>query len=271
MRIVVLTYESHQANVMTQHLLRQFPGQIVGIVSSAVIVSGKNHWQSFWFLLRKAGLSFVVRKGVEILLGRAAPCFLQLAGKRPRIRSLKQMARQFSVPLVSSKNVNSRECISVLRGWQPDLIVSVYLNQLIRPKLIKLPSKGVINVHGALLPKNRGLFPYFWALANGDGQSGVTVHWVDSKFDNGAILLQRPLPISHQETVVSLARKTAELGAELLVEAVELIAAGNPLRQRQEPVGASYFSWPTPEDFRRFKRQGRRYGSIFELWKDLVS
>lgn len=270
MRIVVLTYESHQASLMTQRLLAECPGQVVGIMRSEVIVAGRNTWQSLWFLLRRTGLGFVARKGMEIILGHLATGLMKLIGQKPRVPSVEQMGQEFAVPVVGAKNVNAPESLRTLRAWQPDLIISVYLNQLISPEIIALAPRGVINVHPALLPRNRGLFPYFWALANGDDETGVTVHWVDTRFDTGDILLQERLPIAPDDTVISLARKSAELGAELLVKAVKLIETGHAPRLPQDAARASYHSWPTPADVRRFGRKGRRYGSLREMWREIV-
>ncbi len=270
MKIVILTYESHQANLMTHRLLTEFPGQVAGIIASDVIIPGKNTVQSAWFLLRKTGLGFVGMKGAEIILSRLVPLFLKLMGKTPSVPSLAQMSEDFSVPVVHTKNVNSVETLKTLRQWKPDLVISVYLNQLIKKSLIDTAKQGVINVHPALLPKNRGLFPYFWALANGDTESGVTVHWVDTKFDTGDILLQRTLPISADDTVISLAQKSATLGAELLVEAVHAIETGNPPHKKQNPKIASYFSWPPPQAVRQFRKRGKRYGSIIDMWRALI-
>ncbi|OQY27490.1 MAG: hypothetical protein B6I38_10060 [Anaerolineaceae bacterium 4572_5.1] len=97
-------------------------------------------------------------------------------------------------------------------------------------------------------------------MANGDAETGVTVHWVAPKFDTGEILVQRPLPIEAEDTV----------GANLLVEALTLIETGNPPYLPQNPEQATYHSWPTPADVRRFKQRGRRYGSLAETWKDLT-
>lgn len=271
MRLVILTYESHQANFMIRRLLTEFPGRVAGIMRSEVEIAGKTTPQAAWFLLRKTGLGFVARKGSEILLNRLAGLYFRLSGRQPSVPALAQLAADHDVPLAGSSRINTPESRAILEGWQPDLIVSVYLNQLIGAKIIALAPQGVINVHGALLPRNRGLFPYFWAMANGDEQSGVTVHWVDPKFDTGPIIVQQPLPIEPHDTVISLARKTAHLGADLLVEAIRLIEAGNAPRIEQDPAQASYFSWPTAADVRRFRRRGRRYGSLLEMWKDLVS
>jgi folate-dependent phosphoribosylglycinamide formyltransferase PurN len=270
MRLVILTYESHQANLMTQRLLTEFSGQVVGIVASEVIVAKKNTWQAAWFLLRQTGLGFVALKGMEIMLSRAAGLFFALSRRQPRVPSLAQMAAQAGIPLVGAKNVNTPALRQIVQSWQPDLLISVYLNQLIGARLIAIPRQGVINVHPALLPRNRGLFPYFWALANGDTETGVTVHWVEPKFDTGPILVQTPLPIEPDDTVISLAGKSAALGADLLVQAVRLIAEGNPPRLSQDETQASYFSWPTPAAVRRFRQRGRRYGSLLEIWKELT-
>jgi len=270
MKIVILTYESVQSNRIIHRLLTEFSGQVAGVMRSEVIVAGKNVPQSLWFLLRRTGLGFVARKGTEIAVGRVAGFFLRLTGRRPAIPSLREMGRQFGVPVVGAKNINAPEALHTLRRWQPDLVISVYLNQLIKADIIALPSRGVINIHPALLPKNRGLFPYFWALANGDAETGVTVHWVDATFDTGDILLQRAIPIAPDDTVISLANKSAVVGAELLAEAVRRIEAGDAPRIRQDASQATYFSWPTPADVRRFRRRGRRYGSILEMWKDLM-
>ena len=265
MRIVILSYESHQANLMTQALLEKFSPQVVGIMPSDVIVAKKTTWQSISFLFKKTGLGFVARKGGEIILGRLAARI----SSKSQIPSLQALSQKYNIPLCPTKNLNSAASRAQLQAWQPDLIVSVYFNQLIGKRVIKLATKGVINIHPALLPKNRGLFPYFWALCHGDTETGVTVHWVSPEFDTGDIILQESLPISPEDTVISLARHCAELGARLLPEAIRLIGNNQAPRIKQDESQASYFSWPDPKAFRQFRQNGRHYGSLREMWQDL--
>ncbi len=269
LKIVILTYESYQANLITCRLLKEFPGQVVKILKSNVIVPKKNLWQSFWFLYRKSGLGFVARKGWEINLYLIVTRLCGFMGKKLKIPSLSRMGTNYKVQVLSVKNINFPEVIDTLKGLQFDLIISVYLNQKIGGQLIKIAPKGVINIHPSLLPKNRGLFPYFWVLANGDNETGVTVHWVDSKFDTGDILIQRALPVTSSCTVFSLSYECAKLGADLLVEAVKLVEKGSPPKISQNKCQSSYFSWPSPIDVCRFKKKGRKYGSILEIWREL--
>ena len=270
MQIVILTYESPQANTITHRLLTEYAHHVVGIVCSDTIIAGKTTWQSLRFLFSETGWGFVLPKGMEILLGRFAHLFVRYTGKKTSVPSLLDMGHEYHVPIIKAKNVNKGKPFNTIKAWKPDLVISIYFNQLIRKKIINLPAQGVINIHPALLPRNRGLFPYFWVLANGDAETGVTIHWVDAKFDTGHILVQEQFPVDHDDSVISLARKSADIGAELLLKAVKLIESGNPPRMPQDSKQATYFSWPTPIDVHRFRKHGKRYGSILEIWHDLL-
>ena len=67
MRIVILTYESLYSNLMTERLLKEFPGQVVGVVRSDCLIHGKSLPAGLFFLLRRTGLRFVGRKALELL------------------------------------------------------------------------------------------------------------------------------------------------------------------------------------------------------------
>jgi methionyl-tRNA formyltransferase len=79
---------------------------------------------------------------------------------------------------------------------------------------------GALNVHFSLLPKYRGAAPVNWAIVNGETESGVTIMKMDAGLDTGDILLQRGSKISPEETAVDLMRRLADLGADLLAEAL---------------------------------------------------
>ena len=269
MRIVILTYESLYSNLQTERLLKEFPGQVVGIVRSDCLVYGKTLPQGVLQLLRRTGLRFVGRKALELFQSRATAIIFRLIGREPKVHSLRDMRRLYDVPVVGSTDVNSPQTVAQLKTWQPDVILSIYLNQLIKKEVINLPEKGTFNIHPALLPRHRGLFPYFWVIANGESETGVTIHWVDEKFDTGHLLLQKKLAVTPGDTITTLSYKSAELAADMLVEAIKLIEAGNSPRIPQDSSQASYHSWPKPADQRRFRQQGGSYGTIFELWKHM--
>ncbi len=269
MRIVILSYEGLYSNLQTERLIKTFPGQVVGIVRSDCLIYGKSVAQSLLYLSGQSGLRFVGRKGLEFIQGRATAIIFRLIGREAKVHSLRDMRRIYNIPVIGAKDVNAPPTLEQIRAWQPDIIFSIYLNQFIKSELIDLPTQGTLNIHPALLPRHRGLFPYFWVLADGDTETGATIHWVDKKFDTGDILVQEKIEVTPHDTISSLSYKCAELGADMLVEAVRLIEAGNPPHIAQDHSQASYHSWPKRADQRYFRKQGGRYGTIFELWKHM--
>ncbi len=265
MRIVILTYESLYANLMTHRLIQARPGQVVGIVRSDCLIYGRSLPGGLWYLLRRSGLRFVGRKALELFQSRATAIIFQLLGRTPKVPSLREIETRHGIPVIGSKDVNDARTLAALRAWQPDLIISVYLNQLIKREVLTVPRLGCLNIHPALLPRNRGLFPYFWVLANGDPETGVTLHWVDEEFDTGYILLQEAIQVQPDDTITSLAHTCAQVGARLLTHGVDLIEGGDPPRIPQDESRATYHSWPSPDDQRRFRERGGRYGTVFDL------
>ncbi len=265
LRIVILTYESLYSSMMIAHLAESRPGRIAGIVSSSCIVQGKGLLGSLRHVLQRAGPQFFLRKSLETVQYKTLASLWHLLGRPRKVFKIRELAQKYGLALTKSADVNSAPTIAWIRGLQPDLIISVYLNQWIGPGLLGLAPKGCINIHPALLPRHRGLFPYFWVLANGESETGVSVHIVEPEFDTGDVIAQARIEVSASDTVQSLSYKSARVGGDLLVQAVDAIEADAVVRLPQDPALASYHSWPTSEAYRRFKRAGRQFGSVREL------
>jgi methionyl-tRNA formyltransferase len=123
---------------------------------------------------------------------------------------------------------------------------------------LELPRLGCLNVHSALLPKYRGMLPTFWALLNGEPETGVTVHRMVEGIDGGDIILQRRVPIAADETLLSLMRKTKRMAADLVLDSIKEFDAGTVSSMSNPADGGSYFSFPTRADVDRFRALGRR-------------
>lgn len=175
-----------------------------------------------------------------------------------RVRSVKRLAMLQRVPLYQPEDVNSPEFLAALRLLSPDLIVSVSCPQIFRKALLELPALGCINVHSSLLPKYRGMLPTFWALLNGEEETGVTVHFMSDGLDEGDIVVQRSVPITSDDTLHSLMRKCKEVASDLVVEAVRQFQVGRVSRSPNRIDLGAYFSFPTREDVDRFRAAGRR-------------
>ncbi len=263
-RIVVLSYESLYSSMMIAHLLESRPGQVVGIVLSSCVVQGKGLFGSLIYVLRRAGPEFFLQKSLETVEYKVIVTLWRLLGRPRKQLSVAEMARRHGVPVIESADVNRAETFHWVEALSPSLIASVYLNQRIGRDLLHLPGCRTINIHPALLPRHRGLFPYFWVLAESENETGVTVHYVEEKFDTGAILAQERLEVRPTDTIQSLSHRSALIGGPLLVQAVDAVAAGEAGIPQSAP-DASYHSWPTHVAYVRFRRAGRKFGGIRDL------
>jgi methionyl-tRNA formyltransferase len=112
---------------------------------------------------------------------------------------------------------------------------------LILPKpILEAPRLGCLNVHASLLPRWRGAAPIQRALLAGDAESGVTIMQMDEGLDTGGMLLTERMPILPTTTASELHDRLAGIGARLVVEALEGVAAGRLGATSQPGEGVTY-------------------------------
>lgn len=109
-----------------------------------------------------------------------------------------------------------------LRHFAPDVGVVVAYGHLLRPEMLAIPRRGMVNVHPSLLPVLRGAAPVEWAILNGLESTGVTIMQLDAGMDSGPILHQIPHRIDPGVTGGELSEHLAEMGAQALIEALAL-------------------------------------------------
>jgi methionyl-tRNA formyltransferase len=109
-----------------------------------------------------------------------------------------------------------------LRQLAPDVGVVVAYGHILKPDLLAIPRRGMVNVHPSLLPELRGAAPVEWAILNGDETTGVTIMQLDAGMDSGPILHQLPHHIVPGTTGGELSEHLAEMGAQALIEALAL-------------------------------------------------
>ena len=172
-------------------------------------------------------------------------------------RSVKGIARYHGVPLLTPTDVNAEDFLGELRSLRPDLIISVSCPQIFKSELLGLPPLGCVNLHSARLPDYRGVLPTFWALANGETDTGVTAHYMNTGIDGGEIIAQASVEITGQDTLHSLMRKCKLAAAELTLETVQRARAGGVQTIPNPADGGAYFSFPRHEDVLRFRSLGR--------------
>ena len=151
--------------------------------------------------------------------------------------------------LLRKPDVTTEPLLSRVRDAKPDLLVSWFWTTRIPTRVLALAPLGGVGVHPSLLPRHRGPDPYYWALACGDRETGVTAHALDEEYDTGALLGQRRLTIDPRWNAWILARKLDRPSLALLREVVRAFASGAPPRPvAQDESGATAAPAPTDED-----------------------
>lgn len=181
-----------------------------------------------------------------------------LPGASRRALGVSSVAARYGVPVHTKADVNSEDFRAMLRELGVEFIVSISGTQLYRKALREQTPYGIVNCHGALLPKYRGLMPSFWTLANGERQGGVSVHYVDAKLDNGPIIVQRRYTIHPHDTLEDVMARSKDLAAEAILECVHAVEHGPRTLLPNPESEMTHFSMPTPDDVRRLRAHGHR-------------
>lgn len=155
--------------------------------------------------------------------------------------AVKTRAAALGIPVRQHPSLKRPEVQQEFEGFSADLGVLAYVTQIVPQSVFEVPRLGSICFHPSLLPRYRGGSALNWQIINGETQTGVTVFWVDPGIDTGPILLQKPATIGPDDTAGSLYFKTLfPLGVEVVLESVQLIAAGKAPRVSQDDLQASY-------------------------------
>lgn len=160
----------------------------------------------------------------------------------------KTLALERSVPVHQPRKVRDPEAVALVEELAPDCIVVAAYGQIIPKSILDIPPKGILNVHGSLLPAYRGAAPIQWAIVRGETETGITTMLMDEGLDTGAILLQRTIAIQPQDTAATMEDKLSVLGADLILETLEGWQADTIVPRPQDDSRATLAPRIKPED-----------------------
>lgn len=169
-------------------------------------------------------------------------------GKKLRPPAVAARATELGLPLFQPRRIKTGEFPEALEALDLDLAVVIAYGRVLTTRHLETPRYGCINVHASLLPAWRGAGPIQWAIVEGDEQTGVTTMWMEEGLDTGPMLLQREIPIEPQDTGGSLGGRLAALGADVLIETVEVLRQGTLEATPQPLDGVSHARLLTRQD-----------------------
>lgn len=163
---------------------------------------------------------------------------------------VKQAALAHGLTVLQPEKVSSEESMEALRPLAPDVLVVAAYGQILRQRLLDLPTRGSINVHASLLPRWRGASPIAAAILAGDESTGVTIIEVVRALDAGAMISKHEEPILPSDTTGSLEERLSHAGAKLLADTITPWVERRLQPEEQDEALVTYAPQLTREDAR---------------------
>ena len=152
--------------------------------------------------------------------------------------AVKKYAVEKGIKVLQPTKLRDPAFLEDLAALKADLQIVVAFRML--PEVVwDMPNKGTFNLHGSLLPKYRGAAPINWAVIRGEETTGVTTFFIRHKIDTGDIILQREMPIGPDDTAGDVHDRMMELGAEAVLETVQMIEKDQVELQVQDHQAAT--------------------------------
>jgi UDP-4-amino-4-deoxy-L-arabinose formyltransferase/UDP-glucuronic acid dehydrogenase (UDP-4-keto-hexauronic acid decarboxylating) len=192
-----------------------------------------------------AGIRALVAHGYEIA---AVFTHQDDPEENPWFESVAELAAKYNIEVHAPEDINHPLWVERIRSMAPDILFSFYYRNMVKAEILSIPSHGCLNLHGSLLPRYRGRCPVNWALIHGETETGVTLHHMTVKPDNGDIVAQERLIISDDDTALTLHHKMTAAATTLLERTLPLIREDQAPREPQDQALASYFGGRRPAD-----------------------
>lgn len=154
-------------------------------------------------------------------------------------QNMLQIAGLPSNRIFSGSQLHSQDLVKELLSLSPDIGLSVFFNYVIPPEIFQHIPKGIINLHPALLPYNRGQYPNVWSIVE-NTPSGVTIHYIDEKIDSGDIISQQSVDVEPVDTGETIYRKLENASLDLFCKTWPNIKSGIAQRRPQKFSSGSY-------------------------------
>lgn len=160
-------------------------------------------------------------------------------GKQLVPSPVKESALERGLVVFEPKTLRDPAAQEGIAALEPDAICVAAFGAILPPEVLSIPRFGCLNVHSSLLPRWRGAAPVQRAILAGDETTGVSVMRMEAGLDTGDYCLERSVEVG-DKTAEELTLELAGLGAQALLEALDLVEDGTVEWIRQDESKATY-------------------------------
>jgi len=187
----------------------------------------------------KAVLEAFLKRGDTVAGVFCAP---EKPGAKPDV--LKTAALEKDLPVFQFPSLKSPEAEAAMRGLDADIGIMAYVLQFAPQSFVTIPKHGTIQYHPSLLPRYRGPSSINWPIAKGDLQTGLTIFRPTDGLDEGPVILQKTCEIGGDATLGDIYfNNLFPMGVDAMLEAADLVVAGEHIEVEQDEDAASYEGW----------------------------
>ncbi len=191
-------------------------------------------------------LEKILRSKHEVLAVICQPDRINGRGNKISFCPVKQCATENGVKVLQYEKIN--EHIDEIVAFGADIMVTCAYGQILKQPILDLCRHGIINVHASLLPEYRGSSPVEWAIIDGKDKIGVTIMQTALGVDTGDIICQKSFTLNGDENAAEALEKLSYVGADLLVETLDLIESGKATFTKQDEKSATHTRMFDKED-----------------------
>lgn len=193
-----------------------------------------------------------------------------------KLMTFNELSQHYDVKIESLNNARLEENLNKVKILNPDLVLSVRYGKIFGNDFLKIPTRGVINLHSGRLPQYRGVLPTFRALMNDDAVLYPTLHYIeDGTIDTGGIIGFAECAVQKDKSLLWHILSLYPASVAMVVQAIQQIAEGKkPLADEQDDTNAAYFTFPTADEIAVFLEKtnhvfvdGEEYAAFLELYK----
>jgi methionyl-tRNA formyltransferase len=182
-------------------------------------------------------LRAIIAAGHQVALVLTQPDRPAGRGMTLQLSAVKKVALEHGIEVFQPPTLKDAEAQAKIAAVGAEVMVVAAYGLILPQLVLDMPRLGCINIHGSLLPRWRGAAPIQRALLAGDAETGVCIMQMEAGLDTGPVLLRGAFPIEAGDTTASLHDRLAELGAKLVVEALDKL----PLPVEPQPAeGVTY-------------------------------
>ena len=183
-------------------------------------------------------LNALVEAGHDIAAVYCQPPRPAGRGKKERPTPVHARALELGLPVRHPARLKAPEDQAGFADLNADVAVVVAYGLILPQPVLDAPRHGCLNIHASLLPRWRGAAPIHRAIMSGDAETGICIMQMEAGLDTGPVLLRKATPIGEAETTQELHDRLSQMGARLIVRALERLPDVVP--EPQPETGVTY-------------------------------